>query len=146
MYFDEDSRPVAVDATHPVDILEPECEERTRSVPDALTVVERIASTFTRGNPFIIQVAWSFLLNQQSRSIRACAARLGCTPQAISRQITRLSNEFGYPLRNQLRRQVQRAVANRSWERKRREDLIPPAARDVQTRPDSQLPVKGGRP
>ena len=134
-FFDEDIRPVAADETHPVDILEPEFPESVRSPHDPLTVVERIGSTFTRGNPFIVQVAWSFLLNQQSRSIRSCAARLGCTPQAISRQVTRLAIRYGYPMPNKMRRQIQREAATKSWaERKRRKDRNPPAASDDQSK------------
>lgn len=134
-WFDDDSRPVAVDETHPADILEPEPDEPARNTPDALMMIEQIGGSFIRGNPFIIQVAWSFLLNRQSRSMRACAARLGCTPQAISRQVTRLARRFGYPISNRLRRQMQRSVANRSWAaRKRREDRNPPAASDDQSK------------
>ena len=146
-FFNEDSRPVAVDQTHPLDILEPQVEERTRNTPDALMVVERIGSTFTRGNPFIVQVAWSFLLNRQTRSMRACAARLGCTPQAISRQVTRLANEFGYPLRNKIRRHAQREAAKLAWvKRKRRKDRNATAASDDQSKTNAPTQLKGGRP
>ncbi len=134
-WFDDDSRPVAVDETHPADILEPEPEEPTRSTPDALMMIEQIGGSYLRGDPFIIQVAWSFLLNRQSRSMDACAKELGCTRQAISRQVTRLAREFGYPLKNKVRRQIQRQAARRSWaQRKRREDRNPPAAIDNQSK------------
>lgn len=134
-WFDDDSRPVAVDETHPADILEPDDESPLRSAPDALRMIESIGSSYLRGDPFIIQVAWSFLLNRQSRSMDACAKELGCTRQAISRQVTRLAREFGYPLRNKVRRQVQREAANRSWaQRKRRGNRNPPAATDNQSK------------
>jgi hypothetical protein len=138
-WFEHDGRPVAVDQTHPVDILEPEDEPPPRRAPDALTLIEQIGSSFLRGDPFIIQVAWSFLLNRQSRSMDACAKELGCTRQAISRQVTRLANEFGYPLRNKIRRQIQRDAANRSWvKRKRRKDRNPSAASDDQSKTNTQ--------
>jgi hypothetical protein len=96
-WFDDDSRPVAVDDTHPVDLLELEPEPPARSAPDALTMIERIGGSFIRGNPFIIQVSWRILLNKESKSMRACARKLGCTPQAISKRVRLLAEHFGYP-------------------------------------------------
>jgi hypothetical protein len=67
--------------------------------------------------------------------MEACAKELGCTRQAISRQVTRLANEFGYPLRNKIRRYMQREAAKRSWgKRKRRKDRNPSAASDDQSK------------
>lgn len=150
-WFDDDKRPVAVDETHPVDLLEPEPDQPARSTPDALMMIEQIGGSFIRGNPFIVQTAWAFLLNRQSRSMRACAARLGCTPQAISRQVTRLAKTFRYPISNRLRRQMQQAAAHRSWKaRKQREDRNPPAAGDdpsttnTPATPDKRPSVHGG--
>ncbi len=138
-WFEHDGRPVAVDQTHPVDILEPEDEPPPRRTPDAVTMIEWIGGSYLRGDPFIIQVAWSFLLNRQSRSMEACAKELGCTRQAISRQVTRLANEFGYPLRNKIRRHVQREAAKLAWEkRKRRKDRNPSAASDDQSKTNTQ--------
>lgn len=146
-WFEHDGRPVAVDQTHPVDILEPEDEPPARSTPDAVTIIERIGGSFLRGDPFIIQVAWSFLLNRQTRSMQACAKELGCTRQAISRQVTQLAIQFGYPIPNKLRRQRQREAAKRSWvKRKRREDASPPAAGDDQLKTSTQTTRKGCRP
>lgn len=150
-WFEHDGRPVAVDQTHPVDILEPEDASPARSTPDALRMIESIGGSYLRGDPFIIQVAWSFLLNRQSRSMEACAKELGCTRQAISRQVTRLANEFGYPLKNKIRRYVQREAARKSWvKRKRRKDRNPSAASDDQSTantsatPDKRPPMNTG--
>ena len=147
-WFDDNRCPVAVDETHPVDLFDPEPHAPARSTPDVITLIDQIGGTFLRGDPFIIQVAWSFLLNQQSRSMQACAKRLGCTRQAVSRQVTRLANRFGYPISNKLRRQMQRAAAEKSWaKRKRREDRNPPAAPDDdQLKTCTQTTRKGGRP
>lgn len=132
-WFGNDGRPEAVDLTHPVDILEPEDDAPARSTSGAIRMIEWIGGSYLRGDPFIIQVAWSFLLNRQSRSMEACAKELGCTRQAISRQVTRLANEFGYPLKNKMRRYVQREAAKKSWvKRKRRKDRNPSAASDDQ--------------
>jgi hypothetical protein len=137
-WFDEDSRPVAVDETHPVDFLEPEPEPSARSTPDVLTMIERIGGSFIRGNPFIIQVAWRILLNKESKSMRACARHLGCTPQAISKRVRLLAEKFGYPISDKRLREMRRMVAQRSWaERKRREDRNPPAASDDQSKTDT---------
>ncbi|MBN8457556.1 MAG: HTH domain-containing protein [Verrucomicrobia bacterium] len=113
-YFDEDGRPIAVDETHPVDILEPEEEAPIRSTPDAILMIDRIGGSFLRGNPFIIQVAWSFLLNQQSRSMEFWAKKLGCSRQAISKQVARLANRFGYPISNRLSVEMRRRAAKKS--------------------------------
>jgi hypothetical protein len=143
-WFGHDGKPVAVDQTHPVDILEPEGESSARSTPDAVTLIESIGGSYLRGDPFIIQVAWSFLLNRQSRSMEACAKELGCTRQAISRQVTRLANEFGYPLRNKIRRHIQREAAKKSWvKRKRRKDRNPSAASYEQSKTDTPNPIEG---
>ncbi len=134
-YFDDNLRMVPVDDTHPVDILEPEPEAPARNTPGANFMIETIGGSYLRGNPFIIQVAWSFLLNQQSRSMAYCAKKLGCTRQAISRQVTRLAIRYGYPMPNKMRRQIQREAATKSWaERKRRKDRNPPAASDDQSK------------
>jgi biotin operon repressor len=146
-WFGNDGRPEAVDQTHPTDILEPESESPVRSAPDPIILIERIGGSFLRGDPFIIQVAWSFLLNRQTRSMQACAKELGCTRQAISRQVTQLAIQFGYPIRNKLRRQRQREAAKRSWvKRKRREDTRPPAANEDQLKTNTHAIQKGGRP
>lgn len=55
-YFDQDGRPMAVDTTLPVDILEPEdCEapERVLSAAQFRWLVIRIARTFFTGEPKI---------------------------------------------------------------------------------------------
>lgn len=118
-WFDEDSRPVAVDETHPVDFLEPELEPPARSTPDMLTMIERIGGSFTRGNPFIIQAAWRILLNKESKSMRACAKHLGCTPQAISKRVRLLAEKFDYPINDKRLREMRRMVAQRSWAKRR---------------------------
>jgi hypothetical protein len=133
-----------VDETHPVDILEPEEEAPVRSTPDAITMIDRIGGSFLRGNPFIIQVAWSFLLNQQSESMQACAKKLGCTRQAISKQVARLANLFGYPVSNRVRLEMRRRVVRkpRTARKRRLEDCNPPAAGDDQSKMDDRIKVK----
>ena len=76
--------------------------------PDALTMIERIGGTFVRGNPFIIQVAWRILLNGESKSMRACARKIGCTPQAISKRVRLLAEHFGYPISDRRLREMRR--------------------------------------
>ncbi len=138
-WFGNDGRPVAVDQTHPVDILEPDDDPPPRRTPDVITIIELIGGSFLHGDPFIIQVAWSFLLNQQTRSMEACAKELGCTRQAISRQVKRLAIRYGYPLKDKIRRDIQREAAKRSWvKRKRRKDRNPSAASDDQSKTNTQ--------
>jgi len=139
MAWFENGRPVGVDMTHPMDILEPEDETPERNMPHVLGMIEWLGSSFLHGDPFIIQAAWSFLLNQQTRSMEACAKELGCTRQAISRQVTRLSHQYGFPLRNKIRRQIQREAAKQAWvKRKRRKDRNPSAASDDQSKTNTQ--------
>ena len=145
-WFD-DSR-CTVDETHPVDILEPDEPTPRRNTPDLLILLERIAGTFFRGDPRIAQVSWRILLNRESRSMRACAKKLGCTPQAISKRVRLLAEHFSYPISDRRLREMRRMVAIRSWDkRKRREATLPPAASDEdQLKTNTQSIQKGGRP
>ncbi len=132
-WFDDNRCPVAVDETHPLDILEPDEPAPRSSTPDMLTMIERIGGTFFHGNPFIIQVSWRILLNKEQNSMRTCAKRIGCTAAAISRRVRLLAEHFGYPISNRRLREMRRMVAKRSWDKKkRREDTRPPAANEDQ--------------
>jgi hypothetical protein len=71
--------------------------------------------------------------------MEACAKELGCTRQAISRQVKRLAIRYGYPLKDKIRRDIQREAAKRSWvKRKRRKDRNPSAASDDQSKTNTQ--------
>lgn len=48
-WYEQDRRPVAVDQTHPVDILEPEERTPARSTPDAVTMIDWIGGSYLRG-------------------------------------------------------------------------------------------------
>jgi hypothetical protein len=82
-YYDNGCR-IAVDHTTPVDVLEPESEPTHEIDRDLLTLTEKIASTFLRGDPEVTRIAWRFLLRKEPMSIRACARRVGCSAAAIS--------------------------------------------------------------
>lgn len=132
-YYESGCR-IAVDHTTPVDMLEPESEPTHEIDSDLLTLTEKIASTFLRGDPEVTRIAWRFLLRKEPMSIRACARRAGCSAAAISRRVRILSEQCNLPLSNEKLRQLRRDVAERAWEkRKRREEVNPPAARDDQS-------------
>lgn len=146
-WFDEDHRPALVDERHPVDLLEPEERPVDRGLPDFITMVDVIGETYIRGETEITRAAWKFLLKKESRSMRECAKRIGCTPQAISMRVRLLAEQFGYPINNEQKRAMQREVASRSWaKRRRRRATRPPAAADEQLEDNSPSPKKGGRP
>lgn len=58
-YYENGCR-VAVDHTTPVDTLEPETEPTHEVGCMVLTLTERIASTYTRGDPEVTRIAWRF--------------------------------------------------------------------------------------
>lgn len=125
-YYENGSR-VAVDHTTPVDVLEPESEPTHEIDSDFLTLTEKIASTYTRGDPEVTRIAWRFLLRKEPMSIRECARRKGCSAAAISKRVRILSEQCNLPLSNAKLRQLRRDVAERAWEKKkRREEVNPP--------------------
>ncbi len=133
-YYENGCR-IAVDHTTPVDVLEPESGPTHEIDSDLLTLTEKIASTFLRGDPEVTRIAWRFLLRKEPMSIRACARRAGCSAAAISRRVRILSEQFNLSLSNPKNRELRRMLANEYWEkRKRREDVNPPAARDDQSK------------
>ena len=145
-YYENGCR-IAVDHTTPVDVLEPESEPTHRIDADFLTLIEKIASTFLRGDPEVTRIAWRFLLRKEPMSIRACARRAGCSAAAISKRVRILSEEFRLPLSNPKIRELRRHLANQYWEeRKRREDVNPPAACDDQSKTNAFTQLKGVRP
>jgi hypothetical protein len=96
-WFDHDGRPTAVDLTHPVEALEPEggeAQERVMSGEQFRQLVMRIAETFSTGDPKITVVAWRIVAGDNWESIRACARRVGCTAQAVSRRIGIIRQEW----------------------------------------------------
>ena len=77
-FFDDARCPVAVDTTHPVDLLEPEDDGRIGADFDWLNVTEKVADTYLAGDPAVTRIAWRVLLGKEPESIRACARRAGC--------------------------------------------------------------------
>lgn len=142
-YYENGCR-IAVDHTTPVDVLEPESEPTHDIDTDVLTLTEKIAFTYLRGNPEVTRIAWRFLLRKEPMSIRACARRVGCSAAAISKRVRILSEQFNLPLSNPKIRQLRRILASEYWEkRKRREDVNPPAARDDQSKTNILPKLKG---
>lgn len=145
-YYENGCR-VAVDHTTPVDTLEPETEPTHDVGCMVFTLTEKIALTYTRGDPEVTRIAWRFLLRKEPMSIRECARRKGCSAAAISKRVRILSEEFNLPLSNAKLRQLRRFVAERVWaKRKRREEVNPPAARDDQSKASNQTNLNGARP
>ena len=141
---------MAVDETHPVDLLEPEDTRPERDTPPLITVVEAVARTFLTGDSKITLVAWRILLGDEWASIRACAQRAGCTAAAISRRLAILSRQFNQrpSVRHQRRlaRWEQREKFRHQRKQKRREDRNPPAASDDQSKTTRHAEESGGRP
>jgi len=126
-FYDDYGQRITVDHRTPVDDIEPD-EPTPRHSPHILTLMEKVAGTFLRGNPRITRVAWQFLLGAQSGSMRRHARDIGCTVAAISRRINTLSREFGMPVHNPHLREQRREITRASWEkRKRRADRSRPA-------------------
>lgn len=122
--FDDNGERIAVDWRTPVDELEPE-ETAPRDSSSAITVVEKIAATFTHGDSKITALAWRFLLGDEPESMRRCAARAGISAAAISRRARILSEAFGLPLRNPHHREQRREIARTSWRKKKRRAGLP---------------------
>ena len=144
--FDDHGMPVAVDYTHPVDILEPEEPAPERDFTCAPIVVERIARTFFGTDPKITQVAWMIVLDDDSASIRACATRHGCSAAAISKRVKLISREFDLPVRVAHIAALERMERRQTRKGKRREDRNPPAASDYQAKTITPAEESGGRP
>lgn len=143
-YYDNGCR-IAVDHTTPIDVLEPE-PEPTRDI-DFLSLTEKVAESYLTGDPAVTRIAWRVLLKKEPSSIRACAARAGCTASAISKRVRILSKQCGLPLNNEKIRDLRRELAKAAWKkRKRRKDRNPPAARDDQSKTSTQTNLKGARP
>ncbi len=124
--FDDSGERIAVDWRTPVDELEPE-EGARQEAPSAVTLVERIAATFTRGDSKITALAWRFLLGDEPESMRRCAGRAGVSAAAISRRARILSEAFGLPLRNPHHREQRREIARATGrKKKRRADITGP--------------------
>lgn len=141
-YYENGNR-IAVDHKTPVDVLEPESEPSHEIDTDLLTLTEKIASSYLRGDPEVTRLAWRFLLRKEPLSIRACASRKGCSAAAISKRVRILSEQFRLPLSNPKIRELRRHLANQYWEeRKRREDVNPPAACDDQSKTNAFTPVE----
>lgn len=123
-YFDDQGARIAVDWRTPVDELEPEDDARLEA-PSAMTLVERIAATFTRGDSKITELAWRFLLGAESQSMRRCAARAGISFAAISRRARIIAEEFGLRLRDPHVRHMRRDVALAAWRKRKRRARLP---------------------
>jgi hypothetical protein len=144
-YYENGSR-IAVDHTTAVDVLEPETEPTHEIDCDLLTLTEKIASTYLRGDPEITRIAWRFLLKKEPMSIRACASRAGCSAAAISKRVRVLSEQCRVPLSNPKIRELRRVLAKQYWEeQKRREDVNLPAASDDQSKTNTFTQLKGAR-
>lgn len=148
-WFDHDGRPTAVDFTHPVELLEPEdCEapERAMSAEKYRQLVLQIARTFFTGEPKITVVAWRIIVGDNWESIRACARRVGCTAQAVSRRIGIIREEFGVRPSARQQRRLDRWEAGERFKRKRQEIFQPPAAAsDDQSKTNTFTQLKGVR-
>lgn len=139
--FFENGKRVPASLHHPVDDIEPD-ESPAQRVPDLLTLVEKVASTFLRGDPNINRAAWRFVLGAESDSMREYARRIGCTAAAISRQVNGIAREFGIPLHNPHLRAARQEITRISWEkRRRRVSRSQPAANAL----FDKHPTKGGR-
>lgn len=147
IWFDEHQRPTLVDESHPVDLLEPEDLPVDRGLPDFVTLVEVIGNSYIRGNIEITRAAWKVLLNSESRSMRACAKQLGCTPQAISKRALLLAEQFGLPIPSRRIREMKRTTSSKTKEngRRRQRATQPPAAYDEPLQ-NNDLPTEDGRP
>jgi hypothetical protein len=148
-YFDQDGRPMAVDTTLPVDILEPEdCEapERVLSAAQFRWLVIRIARTFFTGEPKITVVAWRIIAGDTWDSIRACARRAGCTAQAVSRRLGIIREDFGLRPTAGHQRSFDRWMDGERFKTIRRGDRNPPAADEDQLKTNTHATRKGGRP
>jgi hypothetical protein len=134
-WFDQDGRPAVVDTTHPVDILEPESLPMERQTPQLRVIVEAVARSFITGDPPITLVAWRILLGDEWESIRACARRSGCSAAAISKRLAILSRQFKLRQPTSHQRRLARLKQRERFsfmERKRREEINPPAAHEDQ--------------
>lgn len=147
-WFENDGRMTAVDQTHPVDVLEPEEveePERGLSVAQFRELVIRIARTFFTGHPKITVIAWRIVAGDTWESIRACARRVGCSPQAVSRRLAIIKEEFGVIPGPRHQKRFDRWL--RRPQKKRQEATRPPAAPyEDQLEEDDLRPKKGGHP
>ena len=84
--FYENGNRVPASLHHPVDDIEPD-ESPALRVPDLLTLVEKVASTFLRGDPNINRAAWRFVLGAESDSMREYARRIGKNPAHTAPQL-----------------------------------------------------------
>lgn len=117
--FESDGTLTAVDPRTPVDYLEPE-ESPREGTAAAVTVVERIAATFTSGDSRITLLAWRHLLGASDGSLRRCAARAGVSFAAISRRARIISEEFGLRRRDPHLIEMRRQIASESWRKRKR--------------------------
>jgi len=123
--YDDNGSRVVIDWHSPVDDLEPVEAPACASIP-VITVVERIAATFTQGDSKITTLAWRFILGDEPASMRRCALRAGVTVAAISRRARIIAESFGIPLRDPRRREQRRAITRHSWKRRRRAGFADP--------------------
>lgn len=128
VYFDDEGNPTAADCMSPdkvmMDAEEPPIE---RATPSTLVIMEKVAATFTHGDPTITKLAWRFLLGVEPESMRRCAARAGISFAAISRRARIISEELGMRPRNPQVRNMRREKALASWlKRKRRAGAADP--------------------
>lgn len=145
-FFDDARCPVAVDTTHPVDLLEPEDDGSVGADFDWLNVTEKVADTYLTGDPAVTRIAWRVLLGKEPESIRACARRAGCSAAAISKRVRILMEHFNLRMTKPHLRTLRRMIAREAWERKRREEMNPPAVALDQSKMDAQTQTEGGRP
>lgn len=121
IYFDDDGKPTAVDCLTPAQaMIDAEEAVLAQDSPSALTIVEKIAATFTRGDSRITELAWRFLLGAEPQSMRRCAARLGISFAAISRRARIISEEFGLRLHSPRMRVLRREIAFAAWRKRKR--------------------------
>lgn len=144
-WFDDNQRPCPADETHPMDLIEPV------DLPDErggglIALIDIVGDSYTRGNTEIIRAAWKFLLNKEPRSMRDVAKKLGCSAQAISQRVRRLSEKYCYPIPDRRIREMKRMSTPKPNEnRKRRGATRPPAAADEQLQ-TNDLPTEDSRP
>ena len=124
VYFDDDGNPTAADWRTPDKVLEPE-EPNERETPSTITIIERIASTFTTGDSRITALAWRYILGDESESMRRSAKRAGVSTAAISKRARVLAKTFGMPLRNPHNRDQRREITRASWRKQKRRAGLP---------------------
>ena len=145
-FFDDARCPVAVDTTHPVDLLEPEDDGRIGADFDWLNVTEKVADTYLAGDPAVTRIAWRVLLGKEPESIRACARRAGCSAAAISKRVRILMEHFNLRMTKPHLRAMRGKIAREAWKKRRRKDRNPSAACDDQSKTNHHVEESGGRP